>query len=54
MVPVGAIVAIVASRFMYKKGWLGESGETTYNAEETPEKVDTVEENADKVEEDNE
>lgn len=24
MVPVGAIVAIAASRFMYKKGWLGE------------------------------
>ncbi len=53
MVPVGAIVAIIASRFMYKKGWLGESGETTYNGEENNEKIDTVEKSTEKAEEEN-
>lgn len=37
MIPVGAVVAIAVSRFMYKKGWLGE---VTPKAEAAPEAVE--------------
>lgn len=47
MVPVGAIVAIVTSRIMYKKGFLGDTAPVAAPevvADETPEGVEAVEE----------
>ena len=46
MVPVGAIVAIVTSRIMYKKGFLGDTAPVAAPevvADETPEGVEAVE-----------
>lgn len=52
MVPVGAIVAIIASRFMYKKGWLGDAptvAPASSEAEEVVEEVEVTEEATEEV-----
>lgn len=42
MIPVGAVVAIAVSRFMYKKGWLGEVIPSIKTGEAEPERDDVV------------
>ena len=57
MVPVGVIVTVFSARYMYKKGWLGETGipaaSAADNAEQSEQKAESADaENKERTEED--